>query len=234
MNRSVRVTTTLLAAAALAGCATRAQLRRGLAEQQTALEAERSERMAADDQLRQQHTSDMAALRADLDSLRTQFDAKITMLEDGLQFDVPVHFGFDDAEVGPEATPVLDRFARVVQRYYPGSMISIEGFADPAGPAAYNQRLSLRRAQAVQTYLIGQGVPAEQLRTVGYGENRLVTPGAAASKPGAELNRRVAFVVETPPSATLGTPTATDVPTSTTMRETPASTPVPAEGTSQQ
>ena len=44
---------------------------------------------------------------------------------------------------------------------------------------------------------MGQGIQAE-LRAVGMGENRPVVPGAAKDDPGAELNRRVVFVVESP------------------------------------
>jgi outer membrane protein OmpA-like peptidoglycan-associated protein len=39
------------------------------------------------------------------------------------------------------------------------------------------------------------------LRTVGYGESRLVRPGAQGTANGAELNRRVTFVIETPAGA---------------------------------
>jgi outer membrane protein OmpA-like peptidoglycan-associated protein len=40
-------------------------------------------------------------------------------------------------------------------------------------------------------------VPRSNLRTVGYGETRLITPGAVRNDPGAERNRRVVFVIET-------------------------------------
>jgi outer membrane protein OmpA-like peptidoglycan-associated protein len=84
-----------------------------------------------------------------------------------------------------------------VQQYYPQSKVTIEGFADPAGSNRYNLNLSQRRAKSVRDYLVAQGLTTDQLSTVGYGESRLVTPRAWGDQPGAEMNRRVVFVIET-------------------------------------
>src|SRR5581483_3625924 len=139
---------------------------------------------------------DVTSLRNELQAMRQDLGAKITAMEDGLHFAMPVNFAFDDATVRDQDHATLDRFARVVQHYYPGSTITIEGFADPAGTAKYNVVLSTRRADAVREYLVSQGLQGEVLRTIGYGKTRLVTPGAAKDAPGAELNRRVTFVIE--------------------------------------
>ncbi|MDO5758016.1 MAG: peptidoglycan-associated lipoprotein Pal [Rhodobacterales bacterium] len=48
----------------------------------------------------------------------------------------------------------------------------IEGHADEQGTREYNLALGARRANSVQEYLIGQGVPASRLRTVSYGKER--------------------------------------------------------------
>jgi peptidoglycan-associated lipoprotein len=48
----------------------------------------------------------------------------------------------------------------------------IEGHADEQGTREYNLALGARRANSVQEYLIGQGVPANRLRTVSYGKER--------------------------------------------------------------
>ena len=58
--------------------------------------------------------------------------------------------------------------------------------------------LSQRRADAVREYLIAKGVAPDKLTAVGYGETRLVNPGASGSAQGAEWNRRVVFVIESP------------------------------------
>lgn len=136
---------------------------------------------------------DLGDVRADL----SDFRARIQELENGLRFAVPVHFEFDRAAIRPADRAVLDRYAAVVEKHYRGATITVEGFADPAGSAAYNLELSRRRARAVASYLTNQGgLDRDRLRTVGYGEDRLVKPGAAG--PGREglENRRVTFVVE--------------------------------------
>ncbi|HEX9107944.1 MAG TPA: OmpA family protein [Longimicrobiales bacterium] len=190
-----KVTMLVFTGLLLGGCATKGALRRAVTDQQAALQSEKAERMAADEKMGQ----DITQLRTDLTALRTEFGAKITAMQEGLKFDVPVHFGFDSADLRPEDTAVLDRFASVASKYYPGVAVTVEGFADPAGTVRYNQSLSMRRAQAVQTYL--QGKQLANVRPVGYGKTRLVVPGAAKDAPGAELNRRVVFVIETPAAA---------------------------------
>jgi len=178
----------------LGGCATKGQLRQVQAQvdaTRTQLEQEQAARAAADEQ----QAAQLQQLRTDLQALRTDFDAKIVALEAGMKFILPVHFAYDDATVRQEDMAALDRFAEVISRHYQGATITVEGFSDPAGSRAYNQTLSTNRADAVQQYLSGKNIPA-QLRTVGYGEDRLVVPDAADTDPGAELNRRVVFVVE--------------------------------------
>ena len=183
----------------LNACATRGQMREVRAEletQRTALDTERAERIAADERL----AADLQQLRADMEEMRTEFGAQIAAVEEGLQFALPVHFSFDDATVRQQDVAALDRFAEVVSRHYAGALVTVEGFADPAGSRNYNQALSKRRAEAVSEHLVAQGIQA-QLRPIGYGEDRLVAPSAQKDDPGAELNRRVVFVIETPSAA---------------------------------
>ena len=58
-----------------------------------------------------------------------------------------------------------------------------------------------RRADAVRDVLVTNGLDGPALRTVGYGTTRLVRLGAQGTADGAELNRRVTFVIETPAGA---------------------------------
>jgi outer membrane protein OmpA-like peptidoglycan-associated protein len=165
----------------------------------------RQEMRAADEQTSSRvaaNTQRLDALEQQLQRMRTEFGAQIEQLrgefEGMIAFNVPVHFDYDDSAVRQQDQAVLDRFATVVDEFYPGALITVEGFTDPAGSAAYNTRLGQARADAVRDYLMSRGLTADQLRTVSYGEatNRLVMPGAAANDAGAELNRRVAFVVD--------------------------------------
>jgi peptidoglycan-associated lipoprotein len=189
-----------LVAPVMAGCASKGFVRQSVATEATradahsdsAVSAERSARMSADSSL----TQDVASLRKDLDSLRTEYGAKITALENGMQFALPVHFAYDDATIREEDKAALDRFAKVATKYYPGSKITVEGFADPAGGVKYNLDLSKRRAESVQTYLSSQAGVTDEINAIGYGKTRLVVPNASKDQPGADQNRRVVFVIE--------------------------------------
>ena len=189
----VKSASLLMAGLLLSGCATKGALNKAMTEQRAALDAERAERVAADERL----AADLAQLRTDLQAMRTEFGAKISAVENGLQFALPINFAFDDATVESNDRAALDRFADVVTKHYTGAVVTVEGFADPAGSRAYNKKLSAERADAVRAYLMTRNISA-QVRTVGYGEDRLVVPDAAKNDPGAELNRRVVFVIESP------------------------------------
>jgi peptidoglycan-associated lipoprotein len=181
------------------GCVSNGKFKREIAAQNAANETERTARMSADEAIQadvQTLKSDVQSLRTELQNLRTEFGAKITAMEEGLKFAFPVNFAFDDATVRPEDVPALDRFAKVVQNYYQGSKITVEGFADPAGTTAYNRSLSMRRAESVRAHLTSAGLSPELIDAIGYGETRQVVVGAERDDPGAEKNRRVVFVVE--------------------------------------
>jgi outer membrane protein OmpA-like peptidoglycan-associated protein len=208
MSITVKQIVTLATIAPLmAGCVKASTYHRDLRDTRSQIASERTDRMAADSSQNADVAgvksdlagvkTDVQGLRNDLQNLRTEFGAKITALESGIQFDFPVNFAFDDASVRDQDHDALDRFAGVVQKYYPGSKITIEGFADPAGTKTYNVGLSQRRADAVRDYLVQKGMSTTELKTVGYGKTRLVVPKAAHDDPGAEQNRRVVFVIET-------------------------------------
>ena len=188
-------------------CATKGWVRKELVVQRSttdsALAMERTARVAGDSANAAQLAQQIASLRQDLDSMRSQFNAKIAVVEEGLKFALPVNFAFDDANVNDADRPALQRFAQVVQKYYGGSMVTIEGFADPAGSVSYNLDLSRRRADNVKGLLTSLGLADSQLRTVGLGKTRLVVPNAKKDEPGAEQNRRVVFVVESKGSASV-------------------------------
>ena len=194
-----------LAASTLSACATKGFVRKGLEEQRVSLtgqiDTERTDRVAGDNGIRTDVASlrtDLNSLRTDLTTLRTEYGTRITAMEGAVKFAMPVHFGFDDAAVRQQDQAALERFAQVAMQHYKGATITIEGFADPAGSQQYNLQLSRERADAVRDFLVTKGLDGTTLRTVGYGKQRLVRPTASRDAAGAELNRRVTFVVETP------------------------------------
>lgn len=102
---------------------------------------------------------------------------------------LPVQFGFDSADILPAAKPQLDALAEGIRRLPPGQAVTIEGHTDSIGAENYNESLSKRRASAVRSYLVSQGIEAERLRAVGLGE-RQPLPGKPST---ASVNRRVQF-----------------------------------------
>ena len=76
---------------------------------------------------------------------------------------------------------------------YPNTTVSIEGHTDNTGSASYNQSLSQRRANAVASVLMNNGVPPARLGTIGRGEDEPVASNLSAT--GRAQNRRVEIVI---------------------------------------
>jgi peptidoglycan-associated lipoprotein len=151
------------------------------------------------------HARRLDALDQELQAFRQEFKVSMEKMKDQLKFDVPVHFDFAQAEVRDSDHAVLDRFAGVVKEYYPGALVTVEGFTDPAGSTSYNKRLGQKRADAVKDYLVASGaMDAGHVRAVSYGESRdrQVTPGAAGPGERGMANRRVSLVIDHPLIAT--------------------------------
>lgn len=168
-------------------------------EEQNDLEDRLSARM---DRIESRLEGRVASLESELARFQDEFELTVERLGSAIRFNMPVHFAFDDATIRAEDRSVLERFAETIGSYYEGAMITVEGFADPAGPRAYNLRLGQRRAEAVKEYLVDAGIPGDRIRAVSYGDapERQVAPGARG--PGEEgwQNRRVAMVVDFEPS----------------------------------
>lgn len=147
--------------------------------------------------VRQAIQEQLAQLRPLLDSLRGR-NVEIVREGDVSRYIVPVYFGFDSAVIRAQDDTVLRQVAEVIRRAYPTALVTIEGFADPAGSPQYNLALSRRRAEAVKAYMVQLGLPERQFKTVGYGEQqvRQVAPGAERDQPGALQNRRVTFTID--------------------------------------
>jgi peptidoglycan-associated lipoprotein len=162
-------------------------------DKQVASRVDSVERAVAD------HSRRLDALEQELQAFRSEYKVSIEKVQGMLRFDVPVHFEFDSSELRENDRPVLDRFATVVKQYYPGALVTVEGFTDPAGSAAYNLRLGQRRADAVKQYLAtAGGFTTDSLKAVSYGKakNRQVVPGAHGPGQTGEENRRVTLVVD--------------------------------------
>ena len=69
----------------------------------------------------------------------------------------------------------------------------VEGYTDSVGSDSYNQQLSERRAQAIQTALVSAGVEPSRIQARGYGKNFPVASNSNASD--RALNRRVEVTI---------------------------------------
>jgi peptidoglycan-associated lipoprotein len=145
------------------------------------------------------HTRRLDALDQELQAFRSEYNVSMEKVNGMLKFNVPVHFEFAKSQLRDADRLVLDRFASVVSEYYPGALITVEGFTDAAGSPVYNRRLGQRRADVVKEYLAtAGGLPTERLKAVSYGEtrNRQVIPGARGPGDSGLENRRVALVID--------------------------------------
>ena len=104
-----------------------------------------------------------------------------------------VHFAFNRAKIRPEDRPVLDEAAETIKAS-PNTKIDVNGYCDSIGSAAYNLKLSQRRAEVVDEYLENKGVPAGQLTPHGYGKTNFVASNRTAD--GRAQNRRVELTPE--------------------------------------
>lgn len=91
-------------------------------------------------------------------------------------FAADVLFEFDKAVVRPEGRSKLDDLSSKVRGINLEVIIAI-GHADTIGSDAYNQRLSVRRAESIKAYLVSRDVPANRIYTEGKGEKQPVTGG---------------------------------------------------------
>jgi len=109
-----------------------------------------------------------------------------------------LHFDFDKSTLTPQAQTILKRNMQLLIDN-PKAKVRIAGYASASGTEDYNQKLSERRAKAVEDYLTKEGIVSQQrLSTIGYGKTRPAeyeaAPEAIYSK-AAKANMRVLFEI---------------------------------------
>ena len=109
-----------------------------------------------------------------------------------------IHFDFDKSTLKPEAKIILKRNIQILKDN-PKAKVRIAGYTSAHGTEAYNQKLSERRATAVQVYLISEGIIApDRLSTIGYGKSDPAMYEAAPKElysKAAMANMRVLFEI---------------------------------------
>jgi len=101
-----------------------------------------------------------------------------------------VHFQTAKWRILPRSYGLLNQVAQVLKDY-PKMKISIDGHTDNRGSDRYNQRLSENRAGSVRKYLIGKGIDASRMRSIGHGEGKPIASNR--TRRGRAANRRVEF-----------------------------------------
>jgi len=129
----------------------------------------------------------LAGLSAGSDRYKQRADGTLAL-------ELNVQFAFNSAEISSAYDSEIGVAANTLKGN-PDVHAVVEGHSDSTGDENYNLHLSQRRAEAVRTLMITQyGVPAAQIRAVGYGETKPVASNATAE--GQRLNRRVELVLD--------------------------------------
>jgi len=99
-----------------------------------------------------------------------------------------VNFATASADLTPNARTILARVAESLAAN-PDVRVEIAGHTDNTGSRTRNVNLSLRRAEAVMTFLIENGVAASQMTANGYGPDQPIADNSTEA--GRSENRRV-------------------------------------------
>lgn len=154
-----------------------------LSEATGKLESERELRMQAQDEA-----------RAAMQSLEELGQVKAEQQRITLTISGEVLFRTAESDLMPIARQRLERVAEVLKQEGVDKTIEVKGYTDSRGTEAYNQRLSEDRARSVRDFLVEEGVPADQVKSVGMGENHPIATNATPS--GQANNRRVEIVID--------------------------------------
>ena len=151
------------------------------------------ERLAAEqrrrDSIAAAEAARLAAERRRADSIAAE-NARMTGLRNTMS--AAIYFDLDRSELSMQARSTLDQKIPIL-RANPNLRIRVAGHADERGSDEYNQALGQRRAAAARRYLTSQGIAADRVEIVSFGESR---PAAMGSDESAwSQNRRAEFEI---------------------------------------
>jgi len=109
-----------------------------------------------------------------------------------ITFDSGLLFDVDKADIQTTTKSNLDQLSQTLKKY-DDTNILVEGHTDATGEDAYNKKLSDRRAESVEDYLVSQGVGNGRITTKGYGEDQPVADNNTDM--GRKANRRVEVAI---------------------------------------
>jgi len=100
---------------------------------------------------------------------------------------VAIQFAFASDKLTAQGRHDLDELAKTLSAASSSVAFNIDGHTDAVGTDAYNNELSMRRAETVVSYLRERGINATKLQAHGYGKTKPYDP----SNPDNPINRRV-------------------------------------------
>jgi OOP family OmpA-OmpF porin len=104
----------------------------------------------------------------------------------------PIGFAFGSTTLTPESNATLDQVGETLKAH-PSAKIRVESFTDSVGSPESNLKLSAARSDTVKNELVDRGAAAENIETVGRGQDEPVAPNDTAE--GRAENRRTEIVV---------------------------------------
>ncbi len=113
-------------------------------------------------------------------------DVPVTVVEKEMTFDF-VHFGFNQTTLTKKDKKILDNAYEVLSKLN-DAKINLSGHTDSIGSEKYNMKLSIKRANVVQKYLVKKGISESQITAEGFGKTKPIASNKTAK--GRAENRR--------------------------------------------
>lgn len=108
-----------------------------------------------------------------------------------------IYYDYDKTDLRPESETVLDTLINLLAEN-PTVKLEIGSHTDSRGNDAYNEKLSLGRAESVVKYLVSKGINLQRLTAKGYGESKPINnciDGVKCTEEEYQMNRRTTFKV---------------------------------------
>jgi outer membrane protein OmpA-like peptidoglycan-associated protein/tetratricopeptide (TPR) repeat protein len=142
------------------------------------------------------------AIKVDTTSFRSNINEKSkSIITDPVYDIIIVNFDLNDYSIRPDAKSIIaDKVIQVLKgdsRLY----VTIKGYTDPLGDAAYNDKLSRNRAQIVKDFLTNNGIGENRIRTFSYGASQALKEGEKwenLSEEELQKHRKVEIVIYLP------------------------------------
>ena len=127
------------------------------------------------------------------DGCPSKSHVKVRIRSESIELREKIHFEFGKARIKKKSHSILNQVAATLMEHPEIRKLQVQGHTDSKGPAAYNRRLSQRRAQAVVNYLVGKNIKRKRLVAKGFGESKPLASNK--TKRGRSMNRRVEMII---------------------------------------